>query len=282
MRRRGRRFRVAAPPAGPARSRIPTAAVLLALVGAWSCAEGPPSARAVPTGGRADPAPASAPAEAPTLAIFVYDRSTSIPDYQIAAARELTDRRVGDLDHGDRIAALELLQRSLAEPPRRWSQPVPDREFPDRAIASDSVSRVRFLRDARAYLRSFTDTAGRGRIDGTDVLSTLHDVAEEMRGHPDHEPVLYLFSDMLQVNALMNLEGLRRPPPRDWVASAARAGKLPDLSGLCVVAVGARVDTEPAQAVKAFWTGYFRATGADLRENNWTYRPVVLPERPCP
>lgn len=271
---RGRRRGATGPPA----SFLVVAGLALAALSA-ACGEGPPPVRASGDAG-AEPGAEGRPAR--TLAIFVYDRSTSIPDYQLAAARRLTDRRVRDLGHGDRIAAMEVLQRSLAEPPRRWSQPVPEREFPGREIASDSVSRARFLRDTRDYLRAFTDTAGRGRINGTDLLSTLHDVAAHLRASPDREAVLYVFSDMLQVNRVMNLEGLRRPPPPDWVGTSDRAGKLPDLSGLCVVVVGARIDTEAAQTVKSFWEEYFRATGAELRGENWMYRPVLLPERPCP
>ena len=56
----------------------------------------------------------------PELVIFVYDRSTSIPDYQLNLAKELTDARIDVLEHGDKIAALQVLQLSLAEPPERF------------------------------------------------------------------------------------------------------------------------------------------------------------------
>jgi len=50
----------------------------------------------------------------PQLVVFVYDRSTSISDHQLELARQLTNDRIRKLDHGDRIAAHQLLQLSLA------------------------------------------------------------------------------------------------------------------------------------------------------------------------
>lgn len=217
----------------------------------------------------------------PELAIFVYDRSGSMPDYQLELARELTESGLRQLDHGDRIVAMELLEKSLEEPPRRWTQRVPEREYPDREVSSDSVARDRFLRDARTYMRSFTDTASREPSRGTDILSTLHDVAADLRAHPDHRATLYLFSDMLQANPRVSFEQPGVEPPTGWVERADEQDRLPDLRGLCVVVVGARTDTEKGQAVKEFWRRYFEATGATLTDRNYTLRPVELPEAPC-
>lgn len=220
--------------------------------------------------------------ERPELVIFVYDRSTSIPDYQLHLAKELTDARIDVLEHGDKIAALQVLQLSLAEPPERWSQTVPKKEWTDQEIARDSVTRTRFLRDAQAYLVAFTDTAGRDEIDGTDLLSTLHDVGAELRGAPNRESTLYMFSDMLQSNRQIDMEGLRAMPSSGWIHNAASKGMLPDLKGLCVVVIGARVDNEHSQRVRKFWQEYFEVTGANLQDQNYMHRPVKLPEHPCP
>lgn len=217
------------------------------------------------------------------LVIFVYDRSMSIPDHTLEIARELTSHRLEELTHGDRIAALQLLQLSLAEPPLRWSEQVPERQYQAAAIRADSTARARFLDDVRVHLgKSFSDPKGRDGIMGTDILSTLHDVAEEVRPHPDRRATLYLFSDMLQSTREMEMEGLRSMPSSDWVAEMKARGRLPDLSGVCVVVIGARVDTEAGQRVKAFWEEYFEATGATLLDRNYTLRPVELPVDPCP
>ena len=230
----------------------------------------------------AGPAPTpEAPPEPRALVLFVYDRSTSIPDHTLELAQRLTNERVMALGHGDRVGGMQLLQLSLAEAPQRWTQDVPERTVQEYEIARDSVMRVRFLRDATVLLGRLSDPKDRESIDGTDILSTLHDVAAELQVYPDHEATLYLFSDMLQSNRQIDMEGLRLMPPDDWVREAKSGGRLPDLSGLCVVVVGARVDTEPSQRVKAFWHEYFQATGATLVDQNYVLRPVRLPRDPC-
>lgn len=217
----------------------------------------------------------------PVLVVFMYDRSTSISGSQLEIARQLTNERIRKLDHGDRIAAHQILQLSLEEPPLRWSETVPSREFTEQTMPRDSVTRARFLRDAQDYLRVFTDSTARGDINGTDILSTLHDVASDLQAAGNRRATLYVFSDMLQANRQMNMEGLARMPPSDWVEREAADGTLPDLEGLCVVIIGARVDTDAGQRVKAFWDEYFEATGATLLDRNYTLRPVSLATRPC-
>lgn len=250
------------------RSRAWRSAPLALLVGLGACA-----------GAAADSDSSAGLSE---LALFVFDRSTSIEDYQLELARKLANERISKLEHGDHVAAFQVLQLSLAEPPSRWSQPVPDREFTGREIARDSITLARFLRDTRDYLRPFSEPAERDNITGTDLLSTLHDVGEEVRAHPTHAPTVYFFSDMLQSNRTVDMEGLRRMPRDGWIEAAAANGMLPDLRGVCVVVVGARVDTESSQRIKQFWIDYFDATGATLLDENYLHRPVSLPSNPCP
>jgi len=217
----------------------------------------------------------------PELLVLVYDRSTSIMPHELEHYFELTRDRLRHLTHGDRIVALEIMQLSVTEEPRRWAQQVPVREFPDRIMQRDSVNRARFLQDARDYLRQYTDNENRDNYLGTDILSTLHLVAAELTARRDHRMTVVLFSDMLQANDLMNMEGLVRMPPAGWVQRQAELGTLPDLSGACIVVVGARVDTPASQRVRAFWTEYFEATGANFMGSNYQHRAVEIPERPC-
>ncbi|CAN5784865.1 hypothetical protein BH23GEM11_BH23GEM11_08770 [soil metagenome] len=222
------------------------------------------------------------PERTPLQVVFVYDRSTSITPEELGMYQQLTGRKLSQLSHGDRVAAIELLQLSLDESPTRWAQRVPDREFQNRAMQRDSVTLARFIQDARDYLRQYTEPERQGDYLGTDILSTLHDVAEDVRAHADHRTTVVLFSDMLQATEEMNMEGLIRMPPPDWVQARAAEGRLPDFSGACIVVVGARTDTAAGQRVKAFWEEYFAATGGTLLERNYAYRPVEIPGNPCP
>lgn len=218
----------------------------------------------------------------PQQLILLYDRSSSIQDHELQHYRELTNGIVGELGHGDRVVAMELLQLSLTEAPRRWAQEVPAREFADRAMSRDSVALARFATDVRDYLTTFTDVADREELLGTDILSTLQNVGDEVRSYPGYRTVLVVLSDMLHATRDLNMEGLQRMPGPEWVDRAASEGRLPDLSGVCVLIAGARVDTPEAQRVKAFWIDYFEATGATLLDRNYGYRPPRLVPESCP
>jgi hypothetical protein len=213
--------------------------------------------------------------------VFVFDRSTSITTEELEMYHRLTSQKVNELTHGDRIAAIELLQLSLDESPLRWAQHIPEREFQNRVMERDSVSRARFIQDARDYMRRFTDPEGRDNFLGTDILSTLFDVAEEIRAFPNHQSTVVLYSDMLQATQDMNMEGLIRMPPANWVQERGSQGRLPDFGGACFVVVGARTDTQAGQIVKDFWEEYFAATNGRLSERNYSYRPVQIPADPC-
>lgn len=217
----------------------------------------------------------------PRQFILAYDRSTSITAQELCNYQQLTGEVLGYLRHGDRIAAIEILQLSLEEVPRRWSQPVQVRQREDRESPRDEVNRRRFVQDASDYLTAFTDPDDREDYLGTDILSTLHDIAAEVRAYPDHRTTVVLFSDMLQATPEVNMEGLVRMPPAGWVEQRAAAGRLPEFGEACIVVAGARTDTAEGQRVKAFWHEYFEATGATLLDHNYAYRPVRIPEEPC-
>lgn len=257
--------------AGPARAAWPARSTLLVLA----------LAALAGCGGDAELPPELAEDRQPELLALVYDRSSSLQDHELEHFGELTSQRLGELRHGDRIVAFELLQQSLDEPPRRWAQPVPEREYTDRLMPRDSVTRARFVQDARDYLAQFTEVEERGEIRGTDILSTLHLVGTEIQAWPEHRATVVIYSDMLQANQVMNMEAQTRMPPADWVASEAEAGTLPDLGEACIVVIGARVDTPASQQVREFWQEYFEATGAQLPQGNYQHRGVRIPERPC-
>lgn len=260
----------------PVRLSRPTFFMCLAACAVAASCGGPPEGTAT-TAGASDGSPKSR----PELVVFVYDRSTSISGYQLELARQLTNERIRKLDHGDRIAAHQILQLSLSEPPLRWSQTVPKKEWDSQQMVRDSVTRVRFLRDAQDYLVTFTDTLNRGDINGTDILSTMHDVAADLLAGGNRSATMYVFSDMLQSNRTIDMEGLNRMPSANYVEAEKDKGTLPDLTGLCIVVVGARVDNAASQRVRRFWDEYFEATGAVLMDRNYIHRPVSLPAPAC-
>ena len=246
------------------------AAVLLAWTGS-ACTDLPDTAAE----------PSGRPTPAHDLMVFVFDRSSSMKPHEVAHAHELVRERVAHLGWGDRIVALQMLEHTLDEKPVRWAQDAPEPEFPGRTLPSDSVSRARFVRDVADYLDTFAQDGDGGPIEGTDILSTMHLVASELRADPDAHATLYLFSDMLQVSAALNMERAAPPPGERWAQTQDSLGSLPDLRGLCVVVIGALDDTASGRSVRDFWKAYFRTAGAMLENANYSYRPVRLPSRPC-
>ena len=123
--------------------------------------------------------------------------------------------------------AIQLLQQALDEEPERWATQVPEREFPNQVVQRDAISKERFLQDVRDYIVPFGDPEGRENIGGTDILSTLHLVSAEIQAHPEHRTTFVLFSDMLQANRVMNLEGLTRMPADNWVRTEGSQGDSP-------------------------------------------------------
>ena len=232
----------------------------------------------------AEPGQASGAPAAPVVhdqLVFVYDRSASIQDHELEHARELTRERLRALDHGDRVVAIELLEQEIAEEPVRWATQIPEREFVDQLVPRDSVAKARFIQDIQDYITRFSEPADRANIGGTDILSTMHLVEAEIQAQPNHRTTLVLFSDMLQANRVMNLEGLVRMPDENWVQDQAARGTLPNLGGLCVVLAGPREDQPMYQVVKDFWQQYFEATGATLLDQNYSYRPVSISKNAC-
>ena len=216
------------------------------------------------------------------LLILIYDRSMSVSEHQLAHAEEVTGGLVEQLGHSDRIVAMEVLERGLEDPPNRWSQVVPERQFQDRSAQRDSVGRARFLRDVRQYLGQYADPEDREPREGNNILATMHLVQEEMDSYSDYHPRLVVFSDMLQDGHDIDMEGLADMPSDNWIPTEVERGGLPDLNGLCVVVVGARDDLRSNREIRDWWLEYFEATGADLRVDNWKHRPVSLPTEPCP
>lgn len=88
------------------------------------------------------------------------------------------------------------------------------------------ISSSQLRRDVRDYLRAYTEREGRADHLGTDILSTLYDIAAEVRAFPGHQAVVVLFSDMLQATEEINMEDMIRMPPSDPYAFSRTPAEL--------------------------------------------------------
>ena len=97
------------------------------------------------------------------------------------------------------------------------------------------MARERFLQDVRDYIASFANPANREAIQGTDILSTLHLVAAELRADPERPAEIdpnYLADPQDQAVAIAALKMLRQivrqAPLAALIAQETRPG--PDVT----------------------------------------------------
>jgi hypothetical protein len=105
----------------------------------------------------------------------------------------------------------------------------------------------------------------------TDILSTLFVVTDHIRS-PRRAAHVILLSDMLQDTGDINLER-GTVPTQVWVSQAKARNRLPDLTDVCVSAVGADPSTDRGIQVRSFWDHFFGA--AQARFDPARYRQVV-------
>lgn len=239
------------------------------LAGAVACCVAAAAAVVLASGCSSSDAQANPPAVQPWGAqrIVAIDLSSSRDSVQLAESQGVASRIVDALQNGDEIVFQQVYERGLAGGARQWHDTVPAASDPLHPQPSDRTHVERVRREAHAELPVFFDVRLAGRIQGTDLTSTLYRVSDLARTAGHRRTTLYLLSDMLQWTPELELE--RALPPRGWVADHQRRGLLPDLRNVCVIAIGPDVTTDHGVAVRRFWKEYFTAAGAVLRDENY-------------
>ena len=109
------------------------------------------------------------------------------------------------------------------------------------------------------------------RPNRTDLVSTLFDVSDVIRGSQPSHPRIIMLSDMLQSTPGMNMENGGATSAGEWLRERKRQGMLPDLARACVVVIGGDRSTETGARAFGFWREYFAAAGAELKPSNYRY-----------
>lgn len=211
--------------------------------------------------------------------IVAIDLSSSRDSVQLAESQGVAAQIVDGLRNGDEIVFQQVYERGLAGAARQWHDSVPAADDPLHPEPSDRTHLERVRRAARAELPVFFDARLAGKIQGTDLTSTLYRVSDLARTAGHRRTTLYLLSDMLQWTPDLQLE--RAMPERNWVADHQRRGLIPDLRNVCVIAVGPDATTDHGVAVRRFWEEYFTAAGAVLRAENYRNSAEAVTELGC-
>jgi hypothetical protein len=126
-----------------------------------------------------------------------------------------------------------------------------------------------------AAVDSFFEPLMPTRGQHTDILTTLQIAGEQLRDSEGRASTLLLLSDMLQSAQGIEMEKLTRMPRTDWVTKQKRLGLIPNLSGACVLVVGADATKESGVRIRRFWQQYFDAAGSTLADTR--YRATAPP-----
>jgi hypothetical protein len=200
--------------------------------------------------------------------IIAVDLSGSRTNSEIAQDRELVATLVGGLRSGDQI----VLRRVAGSGPQpavpAWIQTMPAM----RAALPTKAEQRRLdaaREDVRADLDELFKERGNAKIDGTDLLATIFAVRDSALEAGGRQTLLVVLSDMIQDSGGLNFERSRGIPALKWIDDQLARHLIPDLSQVCVTAVGPDSSTADGVARREFWQRYFRAAGARLEPDHY-------------
>lgn len=245
----------------PALARALLPLFLAALPACGSGSDGAASGRRAGVSGVADAA------TTPRQWIVLVDLSGSRASHMLVEGKNFLKGLVERIGYGDEIVLIEVHQGSATENVQRWSGTVPPLQDPTFESVKDKQMLEGVRQGALAVVDEFFEREARKA--NTDILSTLHIVAEYVRDANGRRPVLIVLSDMLQSANGIEMERLLRMPGSGWIEAQRNAGLIPDLPGVCVGVIGADATTADGAAVRQFWIEYFAAAGAELKERDY-------------
>lgn len=204
---------------------------------------------------------------APQQIIAVIDFSGSRTPLEISKSQVFLESLVSQVSFGDRLVVLAAHSSGRRDSSFSWSDSMPSARNPAKPTPGDTKRLTNSQIAAKAAIEMAF--AGSKERPHTDLVATLHAVANHLQDAPNKKPVLVLLSDMLNSTSTLDME--RKAPPLSLVAEWASQGLIPKLSRSCVIVVGAEDDNSDALKVREFWTAYFKAAGASLSSGDYRY-----------
>jgi hypothetical protein len=207
---------------------------------------------------------------APSLTTVLIDRSGSRTPHEIAGDRQLLKEIIEELAFGERIVVLQVHHAGRSDGARRWTSEMPT---PVNAAAPTPVDHQSLNRTRSAAALAATELFDSMRPNRTDLIATLFDASDVIRGSQGVHARIIMLSDMLQSTPEMDMETGRggAGSTEQWLRDRKRQGLLPDLARVCVVVIGGDRSTENGARAFRFWQDYFSAAGAELKSSNYRY-----------
>ncbi|NNC32352.1 hypothetical protein [Longimicrobium terrae] len=203
-------------------------------------------------------------ARSPKQTIVAVDLSGSQTPETLRDSRAFVEKTIDSLSYGDHFVLMEMNRTGVGGALKRYLNTIPD--LADSTfITTKDRDNLKGTKGAFRTIASIVfDTTGVGRIPHTDILATLFTASQYVHGADNRPATIILLSDMLQSANGIEMEGLRSMPPPGWIGQQRKLGTIPDLTGVCIVVVGADASTPAGVTIREFWSEYIKATGATL------------------
>jgi len=214
------------------------------------------------------PAPEAGPRKPATQYVVGIDISGSRTVTQLKEAERLLEQLIGRMSYGDRIVLVETYQTN-SDAAEQWDDSVPPLRRPGTASGSERNRLAEFHERATTMAGTFFDTTKSKTVKSTDLLMMLARAADYATASGGRKTTLLVLSDMLNSTPEVNMERVSNVPTSPWIAARKAEQRLPDLRGVCVFIAGADVTTRRGAKVRAFWSEYLSAAGAELASGGY-------------
>jgi hypothetical protein len=205
------------------------------------------------------------PAPDPRVWIVVDDRSLTVTQGQQADNARLIKALVRNLHCGDRLRLIQMFTAGARDGSFDWQGTAPASHNPAAPTRAERDRLAGFITGVEQNVDMMNEAPA---TKYTDIFSTLNAIAGGLRA-AGGEVTVYLLTDMEQSDHQFEMaRGHKIPSPR-WLERQVADHLLPDLTGACIVVVGADATRPGGVAIRDFWKKYFAAAHADFREVNY-------------
>jgi hypothetical protein len=111
----------------------------------------------------------------------------------------------------------------------------------------------------------------------TEIIAGIREAAQQFKKENAREKYLVILSDMVEESEYYNF-AKKKVDAGQILKKEADEGRLPDLKGVKVYVSGATAKNESKMdEIRKFWLEYFKITGADLNEINYSNQLSKFP-----
>lgn len=201
-------------------------------------------------------------AESPREFVVLLDRSGSVTETEVLDHKRLLSDLVGRLSFGDRLVLLVAHANGVRDGTAPVVAEMPPARNPLHPLSKEQLALQVGKQMAKQSVEAAFSVAD---VPATDLLASIHTAADQFYSDRGAKRAIVLMSDMLQCASGVCFERPGTVPTEAWVAQQQKAGTIPDLAGVCVVAIGPDPSTAHGVMVRDFWEVYFEAAGAEFR-----------------